>query len=86
MPEVFTTENKEYYTHKATKGQDGAGARFTNEEVIQLRQRYIKETAKQIYKDVSDKISYQGLQEILWGRRYTDLPIYKKKEKKWINI
>jgi hypothetical protein len=23
---------------------------------------------------------------ILWGRYYKELPIYKKKERKWINI
>ena len=42
--------------------------------------------AKNIYNDYKDRISYQAFQQILWGRYYSELPIYKKKEKKWINI
>ena len=37
------------------------------------------------YKDYEGKCSYNTLQQILWGRTYKHLPIYKKKEKKWIN-
>lgn len=64
----------------------GASAKFSNEEVIKIRQRYVTESAKQIYKDYSDRVSYQTFQAMLWGRSYKNLPIYKKKEKKWINI
>ena len=83
MPEVFTEENKRYYN---SKGGNGASAKFTNDEVIKIRQRYVTESAKQIYKDYKERVSYQAFQQILWGRYYSDLPIYKKKEKKWINI
>ena len=86
MPEVFTEENKKYYTSQTTKGEESASAKFSNEEVIQIRQRYVNETAKEIYSDYKDKVSYQTLQMILWGRYYKELPIYKKKEKKWINV
>lgn len=86
MPEVFTEENKKYYIYENSKGGNSVGAKFTNEEVLQLRKRYVNESAKQIYKGYENKISYQALQEILWGRRYKNLPIYKKKEKKWINV
>ena len=86
MPEVFTEENKYYYTHKACKGESSAAATLTNEEVIHIRERYVKETAKEIYKDYENRLKYQTLQAILWGRAYKDLPIYKKKEKKWINL
>lgn len=85
MPEVFTEENKKYYIYENSKGGNSVGAKFTDEEVLQLRKRYVNESAKQIYKGYENKISYQALQEILWGRRYKNLPIYKKKEKKWIN-
>ena len=86
MPEVFTIENKEYYTSQTTKGEESSSAKFSNEEVVQIRQRYVNESAKAIYEDYKDRVSFQSFQMILWGRYYKELPIYKKKEKKWINI
>lgn len=86
MPEVFTKENKEYYTYQNSKGSNGALAKFTDDEVINIRKRYVNENAKKIYEDYKDRISFQSFQQILWGRYYSELPIYKKKEKKWINI
>ena len=86
MPEVFTPENKQYYIYQNSQGDNGTFSKFTNEEVIQLRKRYVNETAKQIYQDYKDRVSYQTFQAMLWGRSYSTLPIYKKKEKIWINI
>lgn len=86
MPEVFTEENKQYYKTEQSKGEQGTGAKFTNEEVLNIRKRYVNESAKNIYNDYKDRVSYQAFQQILWGRYYSELPIYKKKEKKWINI
>lgn len=86
MPEVFTEENKQYYIFQNSNGGNGASAKFSNEEVIKIRERYVNESAKQIYEDYKDRVSYQTFQAMLWGRSYKTLPIYKKKEKKWINI
>lgn len=86
MPEVFTEENKQYYIYENSKGANSSIAKFTDEEIIAIRTRYVNESAKAIYEDYKDKISFQALQQILWGRYYDNLPIYKKKEKKWINI
>lgn len=86
MPEVFTEKNKKYYIYENSKGEKSSSAKFTDEEVIQIRKRYVKESAKAIYEDYKERVSYQTLQQILWGRYYSNLPIYKKKEKKWINI
>lgn len=86
MPEVFTQENKDYYIYQNSVGSKSASAQFTDNEVINIRKRYVNESAKQIYQDYKDKVSYQTFQAILWGRSYKTLPIYKKKEKKWINI
>lgn len=85
MPEVFTPENKQYYIYENSKGGNGAKATLTNEEVINIRTRYISETAKQIYEDYKDRLKYQTFQAILLGRTYTNLPIYSKKQKIWIN-
>lgn len=85
MPEVLTEENKRYYSKEATNGEKSSNAKLTDEEVIKIRERYVSENSKTIYKDYEDRCSYNTLQQILWGRTYKHLPIYKKKEKKWIN-
>ena len=86
MPEVFTEENKNYYIYQNSNGGNGAAAALTDDEVIQARQRYVNEDAKTIYEDFKDRLKYQTFQAMLWGRTYKNLPIYKKKEKKWINL
>lgn len=83
--EVYTEENKNYYMYHATDGGNSVNAVLTDEEVLLCRERYVKESAKEIYKDYSDRISYQTFQQILWGRTYKHLPIYKKKTKEWVN-
>ncbi|MBR6253196.1 MAG: hypothetical protein IKR04_05110 [Clostridia bacterium] len=62
MPEVFTEENKNYYIKENSRGEAGAGAQFTDDEVIEMRKRYVKESAKNIYNDYKDRISFQSLQ------------------------
>ena len=84
-PEVYTEENKNFYIYHVTDGENSVTAKFTNEEVIKMRERYVNEDANSIYQDYKDKCSYQTLQQILWGRSYKNLPIYKKKQKTWIN-
>lgn len=86
MPEVFTEENKKYYIYENSKGSNSKNATFTDDEIIEIRKRYVNESAKDIYKDYQEKIAFQTFQMILWGRYYDNLPIYKKKEKRWINI
>lgn len=86
MPEVFTKENKEYFIYENSKGENSIKAKFTDEEVIEIRKRYVNENAMKIYQDYQNRVSFQTFQAILWGRTYKNLPIYKKKLKKWINI
>lgn len=84
MPEVYTKELKEYYSKQTSIGELSTQAILTDDEVNIIRKRYEKETARDIWLDYQDRIGYQTLQQILWGRYYKHLPIYKKKEKKWI--
>lgn len=86
MPEVYTETNKNYYIYENSQGGHSIKAALTNEEVLAIRKRYVNESAKEIYKDYQDRVKYQTFQAILWGRSYKNVPIYKKKEKKWINI
>lgn len=58
MPEVFTEENKKYYIYLNSKNENGSSSKFSNEEVIAIRQRYVNETALEIYEDYKGKISY----------------------------
>lgn len=85
MPEVFTEDNKNYYIYENSRGSNSKTSTFLDEEVILVRTRYIKESAKVIYEDYKNRISFSGFQEILWGRRYKNLPVYSKKNKEWIN-
>ena len=82
--EVYTQENLEYYTKHATDGGNSDKAALADEEVLQCRERYVNESAKEIYKDFQDRLSFQSFQQMLWGRTYKNLPIYKKKTKEWI--
>ncbi len=84
-PEVYTEENLNYYKFHATDGSKSEMAKFTLEEVIKMRERYVNEDARSIYNDYKDRCNYQTLQQILWGRTYKDLPIYKKKQGIWVN-
>lgn len=84
MPEVFTNENKEYYKKETSIGEKSLFSKFNDEEIINIRNRYVKETAKEIWENYSDRINYSQFQAILWGRSYKHLPIYSKKLKKWI--
>ena len=85
--EVYTEENKKYYSTiaKTCCGERNGQASFTDEEVISIRNRYVNETGREIYKDYKDRVSYSALERILLGTTYSYLPIYKKKQKIWIN-
>lgn len=83
MPEVFTEENKHYYIYENSLGDKGHKATLTNEEVCQYRRRYQYETARDMYPEVQDKLTYQTFQRILCGicDVYPDIPIYGKAPK-----
>lgn len=78
MPEVFTEENKNYYIYQNSR-------KFTDEEVLIIRKRYVNETCDEIYKDYTGRVTKNSFRGILTGQTYKHLPIYKKKTKKWIN-
>lgn len=60
MPEVFTEENKKYYINDNSRGESSSSSKFTNEEVLSLRKRYVTESAKKIYEDYKDRVSFQS--------------------------
>ena len=83
MPEVYNEENKTYYKKKG-RFQAGNG-NLSDEEVIELRKRYVNETAEQIWQDYKDLYTLGSFKQLLQGVKYNHLPIYKKQQRKWIN-
>lgn len=91
MPEVFTEENKKYYTCQISKEK----SLLTKEEVLRYRQYYVNHTSKETYllmcKEKGGKyLKERTFEKILVGdirenSLYKDIPIYKKSQKKWIN-
>ena len=65
-------------------GEKNPKAIFTNLEVMQIRVKYQYLTGKQIYDEYKNKCSYTTFERILIGKTYNEIPVYKKKEKKWI--
>lgn len=86
MPEVYTEENMNYYKHEA-KSVPQVRA-FSDEEVMEFRRRYVNESIKDIYESINgqERCVYGTFESIVCGSSYTHLPIYKKKEQKWINL
>lgn len=82
MPEVYTDKNKEYYSKKAGIK---VMSRLSDEQIMSLRKKYADGfTAKQLYCDYADKMSYQSFQRMLCGKASSHLPYFHKKTRKWI--
>lgn len=91
MPEVFTEENKKYYTKKY---QQERNSLFTREEVIKYRKYYVDHTAKEVYTLIQEEKGKEyatlgTVKKMLCGdgkkdNFYQTIPIYSKKKKQWI--
>lgn len=65
-------------------GEKSSRTKITEKEAIDIRNRYVKESGRAIYEDYKERVSYSTLEAVLIGRTYPYLPIYLKKDKKWI--
>lgn len=89
MPEVFTQENKDFYTYQRQKENTS----LTLDEVLEYRKYYVNHTYKEVYQKLcedkgKDFLKERTFQRILVGdvrpeSSYLDIPIYKKSLKKW---
>jgi group I intron endonuclease len=88
MPEVYTTENKQYYI----SGQCKTRALLTNEEVMKYRQYYVNHTREEVYqkflKENGNLLKKNTFIKILTGdvrntSIYKEIPIYKKSLNRW---
>lgn len=82
--DVYTEENKQYYKSISSR-PPRSGKCFTDEEVINLRKRYVNETVTEIFNTIDCNCSYENLKAVLSGQTYKHLPYYNKKLKVWIN-
>ena len=84
----YTVEGQTYPVRvfDKAKGENNAFSVLADAEVVEIRQRYVKESGRKIYEDYKDRYSsYNSFERVLLGGTYSHLPIYKKREKKWIN-
>lgn len=86
MPEVYSEENKKWHANKTRFqcGENHNASKLTDEEVLNIRRRYVNETAESIWQDYKDKYTLGSFKQILGGTKYSHLPIYKKTRKEWI--
>lgn len=69
---------------KELGGQYNRNSLFSNEEVLEIRKRYVNEKTGSIYNDYKDRCARRTFEELLSGRTYyNNIPVYKKKEKQW---
>lgn len=83
--DVYTEENKKYYKSLITNIKSYNRIKFSDEEVLNFRKRYVNETAEEIYNSIATECKFNTFKCILNGQSYKHLPIYDKKNKKWIN-
>lgn len=77
--DVYTPENKSYYMAEANK------SRVSDEEVLEMRQKYVTKDVQEVYDDYCSKYAYPVVLKILQGKTYRHLPIYDKENKQWLN-
>ena len=84
----YIIEDEEYPIRKKkfrARGSNNQSSLISEEEVLLIRQRYINETISQIYEDYKNIYSSQkAFEGMVQGKTYSHIPIYKKREKKWI--
>lgn len=90
MPEVFTEENKKWYTSTQNKVK----ASLTKEEVLSYRKYYVDHTREEVYTKMEkekgqDFLKRHSFFKILTGdvrpeSIYNEIPVYKKTLKSWI--
>ena len=79
----------EYPIRKNAKsiGHSGAASNntcLTDEIVMTIRQRYVNETLEDIWKDYKHLVGFSGIKGICYGSTWKHLPVYKKREKRWV--
>lgn len=85
--DVYTEDNKRFYSRERTNGELSSNSVFTNEEVLHYRTEYMNKSAIQIYTEnnIDQLCKFNTFQAMLWGRSYSEVPVYDKIHKTWKN-
>lgn len=84
---IWVDEKEEYPLRKADFGNKGCKnprAKYTEEEVMEIRKLYSKGATPTELHKLYSKGSKSAIESIIYGKTYKHLPIYNKKEKRWI--
>ena len=73
-------------TYYGLQGERNPKAKFNDQIVLEMRNYYVTHTASQVYEKYNHIASNSAIKHILSGESYKHLPIYKKKQKTWINL
>lgn len=65
------------------KGEKVNTSLSSDEEIIEIRKKFVNYTLDELYQEYKEKYSFSGLKKIVYGVNHKHLPIYKKKEQKW---
>lgn len=71
-------------TFVKNKGGSNPKAKFSDKEIIQIRLMFVEKQLKDIYEIYKDRCSFSEMKKICYGVQFQHLPIYKKRQKKWI--
>lgn len=87
--DVYNADNRYYYKNlindPSYRKKKETSYRFSDEEVLYYRQRYVNETAEEIYNSIAVDSTLSAFKSMLNGNSYKHIPIYLKKKKIWIN-
>lgn len=82
--DVYTEENRNYYKLCGNE-RSYRKMNLTDDQIMELRKRYVDETAEEIYESVAADCSLSSFRGMLSGNSYKHLPYYDKKKKEWVN-
>ena len=80
MPEVFSKENKNYYIYNNSKNSNGSKAKFSNEEILTIRKRYVNETPKKYIKIIKIELDFKD-SKLFYGAVHILLYLFIRKKK-----
>lgn len=69
--------------HNIQNGDRNPSHKLTSSDVLNIRLDYQNNSLDEIYKKYKNKISKSGFKKVLYGSSFSNLPIYKKREKQW---
>ena len=70
-------------TSLSNRGEKNGKAILSDEEVIQIRKKFVNLELNQLYEEYRTRIYFSAFKKIVYGVHFVHLPIYKKKQKKW---